>query len=169
MVEIAKLLLMMLARVAVAEEARGTVRGREGRMARVMLVFPLFLLGLFGYIVWLGSAGSADPEKVVSPKEAAIGWTLGTLIPLGLLLLILHFLTFRVWLSDGFLHSSGLLGRMRMIDLSQPFEFEYNEVQESFKVTQNGVKIRIVRMVDGYPEFLEKVLEAQQKQPGGGG
>ncbi|WAC19178.1 hypothetical protein OVA24_18280 [Luteolibacter sp. SL250] len=146
-----------LLRKCVAAEAEETFRGREGGIAKALLILPLILLVIFAGVTCYVLSKPMDPARANDPAEVISGIILATVIPGLLLWMLVHFFTFRVSVAENVMTVSSLVTRRKQVRLDEPFEFFHDGENDKFRITQDGTVVRLGWIVNGYEEFLNLV------------
>jgi len=146
-----------LLRRCVGAEAEETIRGREGRIAKAMLILPLLLLAIFAGVASYVLGKPVDPERAGDPAEVVSGWILGASIPAVLLWTMVYFMSFRVLIGENIISVSSLVTRRKEIRLDEPFTFSHDEEQDEFRIVQGNQRLRLGWIVNGYAGILNLV------------
>lgn len=158
-------LVLRLLRMCIAEDAKDTPLGKEGRIAKVFLIFPLIIGGVFAGLSCFLWMNPVDPERIPDKGDEMIGWCFLILTPALLIWMVTYFVSFRVRLEGNVLTTSSLVTRRKQARLDEEFHFFHDEEKDNFQIAQGDTVIKLSWIVNGYAEFLNLVWMKSRRWP----
>jgi hypothetical protein len=158
-------LALLLIAKTVRQFAEKRMGGLEGRITLLARLLPVFLVGCFSIFAF-HALQDPDPED----RFVGVGAVLFALL---LFVVLVHYWTYRLVVSDESVLVQSLVGQDRIIYFELPFDLVVAADQKQFSMRQNGQTIKVSWIVSGYPELIARIMEqqeafAERKQKSGG-
>lgn len=143
---------------SVRKHASSNADGLSGGIGIGICILPLVIAPLFGAFAY---GAIRDPDF----EDRIAGYVVLTLT-LGLLILFLHYVTYRVEGTTEWIRTRSVVARPKVIHLLEPYTLSYKD--DALLIQQRRTCIKISWIINGHQDFRDLVWNIRERARGNG-